>query len=124
MVDCLLYTSAFQRAVRGGLIGSPETIRRPLKRFAASNVDQIILLTQAGKKPHAHLCESLELFAKEVMPEFHDMEPAHQAWKQKVLAGEIQLEEIDTQPFRDRFGPNALQVTRGPQEAAAAAAGE
>ncbi len=114
---------AFQRAVRGGLIGSPETIRRKLRRFQASNVDQIILLNQAGKNTHEHICESLELFAKEVMPEFHDMEPAHQAWKQKVLAGEIQLEEIDTQPFRDRFGPNALQVTRGPAEAAATAAG-
>ncbi len=111
---------AFQRAVRGGLIGSPETIRRKLRRFAASNVDQIILLNQAGKNTHEHICESLELFAKQVMPEFHAMEPEHQAWKQKVLAGEIQLEEIDTQPFRDRFGPNALTVSRGPAEAVAA----
>jgi len=43
-----------------------------------------------------------------VMPEFHAMEPEHQEWKRKVLAGEIQLEEIDTQPFKDRFGPNSI----------------
>ena len=30
------------------------------------------------------------------MPEFHDDEPAHQEWKRKVLAREIELEEIDT----------------------------
>jgi len=29
--------------------------------------------------------------------------------KRKVLAREIELEEIDTQPFRDRFGPNSVQ---------------
>ena len=30
------------------------------------------------------------------MPEFQGREPEHQAWKQAVLAGEIDLEEIDT----------------------------
>ena len=70
----------------------------------------MILLNQAGKNAHAHICESLELFAKEVMPEFHAAEPAHQAWKQQVLAGKIELEEIDTQPFRDRYGTNSPQV--------------
>ncbi len=59
-----------EKALRGGLIGSPETIRRKLRRFETSHVDQIILLNQAGKNSHEHICESLELFAKEVMPEF------------------------------------------------------
>lgn len=99
------------RALRGGLIGSPETIRRKLRKFETSNIDQVILLNQAGNNTHAHICESLELFAKEVMPEFHAREPEHQAWKQKVLAGEIALEEIDTQPYRDRYGRNSVQLT-------------
>jgi len=98
------------RALSGGLIGSPETLRRKLRRFQSSNIDQVILLNQAGKNAHAHICESLELFAKEVMPEFHAAVPAHQAWKQQVLAGKIELEEIDTQPFRDRYGTNSPQV--------------
>ena len=93
------------------MIGSPETIRRKLRRFQTSNIDQVILLNQAGRNSHEHICESLELFAKEVMPEFHAAEPAHMEWKQKVLSGEIQLEEIDTQPFKDRFGPNSVQPT-------------
>jgi alkanesulfonate monooxygenase SsuD/methylene tetrahydromethanopterin reductase-like flavin-dependent oxidoreductase (luciferase family) len=95
---------AHQRALRGGLIGSPETIRAKLRRFKESHVDQIILLNQAGKNTHEHICESLELFAKEVMPEFTADEPAHQAWKQQVLNGEIQLEEIDTTPYKERAG--------------------
>ena len=76
----------------------------------------MILLNQAGRNQHEHICESLELFAKEVMPEFHANIPAHEEWKRKVLAGKIELEEINTQPFRDRFGPNTVQV---PQSAAA-----
>ena len=94
----------------GGLIGSPETIRNRLHKYASSHVDQIILLNQAGKNTHAHICESLELFAKEVMPEFQAMEPEHQAWKQKVLAGEIELEEIDTTPYKSRFSQNSVQL--------------
>jgi len=81
-----------------GLIGSPETVRKKLLEFEASNVDQVILLNQAGKNTHEDICASLNLFAEEVMPEFHAREPEHQEWKRKVLAGEIQLDEIDTAP--------------------------
>jgi len=82
-----------------GLIGSPETIRRRLHKFAESNVDQVILLNQAGKTTHADIMSSLELFATEVMEEFHQMEPEHQQWKDAVLGGELELEDIDTTPF-------------------------
>ena len=44
------------------------------------------------------------------MPEFQAMEPEHQAWKQQVLAGEIELEEIDTTPYEDRFSKNSVQL--------------
>jgi len=44
-----------------------------------------------------------------VMPEFqHD--PEHDAWKKGVLDGSIQLEEIDTQAFSDRYGKLAVNV--------------
>jgi len=38
------------------------------------------------------------------MPEFHSHESEHQSWKAKVLSREIELEEIDTQSFTDRYG--------------------
>ncbi len=82
-----------------------------MRRFETSHIDSVILLNQAGKNTHEHICESLELFAREVMPEFHARIPAQEEWKRQVLAGEIELEEIDTQPFRDRYGPNSVQLT-------------
>jgi alkanesulfonate monooxygenase SsuD/methylene tetrahydromethanopterin reductase-like flavin-dependent oxidoreductase (luciferase family) len=91
-----------QAARRGGLIGSPATIRERLHRFADSHVDQVILLNQAGKNSHADIVSSLELFAAEVMPEFHALEGEQQAWKAAVLAGEIELEEIDTEAYSVR----------------------
>ncbi|MEZ5856909.1 MAG: LLM class flavin-dependent oxidoreductase [Hyphomicrobiaceae bacterium] len=93
-----------EAALRGGLIGSPETIRNKLRKFETSKVDSIILLNQAGRNKHEHICESLELFAKEVMPEFHARESEHQEWKRKVLAREIELGELDTTPFKQRQG--------------------
>ena len=55
---------AHAAALRGGLIGSPDTIRKKLRKFQSSNIDQVVLLNQAGKNTHEHICESLELFAK------------------------------------------------------------
>jgi len=99
-----------ERALTGGLIGSPETIRRKLRKFEESHIDQVILLNQAGRNSHQDICDSLELFAEEVMPEFHANIPAHEVWKADVLAGRTLLEEIDTAAFQDRFGAKALSV--------------
>lgn len=74
-----------------GLIGSPDRIRRKLREMQETHIDQVILLVQAGKTKHEETCESLELFARDVMPEFHDAEDAHQRWKRAVLAREIEL---------------------------------
>jgi len=98
------------QALSGGLIGSPETIRRKLRKFESSNIDQVILLNQAGRTRHEDICESLERFATEVMPEFHANVPEHDAWKARVLSGEITLDEIDTNPFTARFGAKAVTV--------------
>ena len=92
-------TPAGQKRSGSELIGSPDTIRERLLELEAANVDQVILLNQAGKNTHEDICASLDLFAKEVMPEFHGREPEHQKWKQAVLNGEIELDDIDTDPF-------------------------
>jgi hypothetical protein len=80
-----------------------------LRRFRSSHIDQVILLNQAGKNSHEDICDSLELFAKEVMPEFQN-DPEHETWKQGVMSGAIQLEEIDTDAFKDRYGKLAVTV--------------
>ena len=93
-----------EKALRGGLVGLPDTIRKKLRRFKESHADQAILLNQAGKNSHEHTCESLEIFAEEVMPEFHADEGAHQNWKQQVMSGEIELEELVMDIHKDRNG--------------------
>ncbi len=92
-------TEKAQTALRNGLIGSPETIRRKMRQFEAAHVDQVILLNQAGKTSDSAIRDSLDLFAREVMPEFHDRQSAQEAWKQDVLASRIVLEDIDTAGF-------------------------
>jgi alkanesulfonate monooxygenase SsuD/methylene tetrahydromethanopterin reductase-like flavin-dependent oxidoreductase (luciferase family) len=101
---------AAEKALSGGLIGSPETIRRKLRKFEASNIDQVILLNQAGRNTHADICASLELFAAEVMPEFHANIDAHEEWKAAVMSGERTLDEIDTSPYLRRFGEKSVRL--------------
>ncbi len=53
------HTEKAQDALRAGLIGSPETIRKKLRLYEACHVDQVILLNQAGKTSHQDICDSL-----------------------------------------------------------------
>ncbi|MYD42751.1 MAG: LLM class flavin-dependent oxidoreductase [Gammaproteobacteria bacterium] len=92
-------TPAGQKRSGSELIGSPDTIRERLRELERANVDQVILLNQAGKNTHEDICSSLESFAHEVMPEFQARHSNQEAWKAAVLNGEIVLDEIDTDPF-------------------------
>jgi alkanesulfonate monooxygenase SsuD/methylene tetrahydromethanopterin reductase-like flavin-dependent oxidoreductase (luciferase family) len=115
-------TPAGQKQRRSGLVGSPETLREKLRKFEASNIDQVILLSQAGSNTHEDICDSLQLFADEVMPEFHGREPEHQEWKRKVLAGEIELDEIDTEEFSFRGTAKPTIAPDGERDAATSTA--
>ena len=126
------YTEKAQAAFDGALIGSPETIRQKLRVFQESNVDQVILLNQAGKTTHEDICSSLTMFAEEVMPEFHANEAKHAEWKADVLAGNIVLDDLDTTPYdifshqnEDivRLTPEQLKAQMAEKDAARAAAG-
>ena len=91
------HTEKAQETLRSGLIGSPETIRRRLREFEAAHVDQVILLNQAGRTTHEDICRSLELFAREVMPEFRARDAEQQRWKADVLEGRVELIDIETE---------------------------
>ena len=67
-------------------IGTPEDMRSHLKGFQEAGVDQVIFLQQAGRNRHEHICESLELFAAEVMPGFKAEVEAREAKKRAELA--------------------------------------
>jgi hypothetical protein len=53
-----------------GAIGSPGQVRDLCRRYEEAGVDQVIFVMQAGRNRHEHICESIELFASQVMPEF------------------------------------------------------
>jgi len=80
----------------------------------------VILLNQSGNTRHEDICSSLELFAREVMPEFHAREPEHQQWKRSVLSGETELPEVDVSAYTAR---NSATPTIAPGEPPTATAG-
>ena len=67
-------------------IGTPEDLRNHLRLFEESGVDQAVFIQQGGRNRHDHICEALELFASDVMPEFKAREAKRAADKQAELA--------------------------------------
>jgi hypothetical protein len=67
-------------------IGTPDQLREHLARFEDTGVDQVIFIQQGGKNRHEHICESLELFASRVLPEFKEREATRAVEKERELA--------------------------------------
>jgi alkanesulfonate monooxygenase SsuD/methylene tetrahydromethanopterin reductase-like flavin-dependent oxidoreductase (luciferase family) len=53
-----------------GAIGTPDQIREFLRRYEQAGVDQVIFAMQNGRTRHEDIMSSLELFGREVLPEF------------------------------------------------------
>ncbi len=73
-----------------GAIGTPEQIRRFLRGYQAAGVDQVMFVSQSGRNRHEHICESMELFAREVMPEFAEGREEREQAKRDRLAPAIE----------------------------------
>jgi alkanesulfonate monooxygenase SsuD/methylene tetrahydromethanopterin reductase-like flavin-dependent oxidoreductase (luciferase family) len=73
-----------------GALGTPAQVADLVRRYDKVGVDQVIFILQAGKSRHEHICESLELFANEVMPEFVEGRPEREAAKAGRLAGAVE----------------------------------
>src|SRR5207302_6881320 len=54
-----------------------------------AGVDQVIFISQTGKTRHEHICESLETFAREVLPEFAERDGAGRRAREERLAPAI-----------------------------------
>ena len=57
-----------------------------LRRYEECGVDQVILSCAAGRNRHEHIMETLELFGREVMPEFVERDERRQREKAERLA--------------------------------------
>jgi alkanesulfonate monooxygenase SsuD/methylene tetrahydromethanopterin reductase-like flavin-dependent oxidoreductase (luciferase family) len=73
-----------------GAIGTPDQIRELVRSYESAGVDQLIFVSQAGRNRHEHVCESLELFARSVMPEFAERADAADADKERRLASAVE----------------------------------
>lgn len=69
-----------------GGIGTPEELRVHLRAFRDAGVDQAVFIQQGGNNRHEHICESLDLFADQVMPEFAAEEAERERRKAEELA--------------------------------------
>src|ERR1700704_2373150 len=83
-----------------GAIGTPEQIRDLVRRYEAAGVDHIIFGSQAGKNQLEHICESLELFAAEVLPEFAPEAEAREAAKRERLNPAVEAALARREPAR------------------------
>ena len=65
-------------------IGTPDDVRTALRVLEEAGVDQAIFIQQGGNNRHADICEALELFATDVMPEFRDRHDERQRRKAEL----------------------------------------
>jgi alkanesulfonate monooxygenase SsuD/methylene tetrahydromethanopterin reductase-like flavin-dependent oxidoreductase (luciferase family) len=99
----VLGAKLFQRGISSlrGAIGTPDQIRELLRTYAEVGVDQVIFVLQAGRNRHEHICESLELFAREVMPDLHEGEEEREKAKAERLAPAIEAALARRPPARE-----------------------
>ena len=76
-------------AGRGG-IGTPDQLRGHLMRYEKAGIDQVMFIQQSGANRHEHICESLEVFASQVMPEFTARDELRETEKRSELAPHIE----------------------------------
>ncbi|MEA2362930.1 MAG: hypothetical protein QOD71_2075 [Thermoleophilaceae bacterium] len=84
-----------------GAIGNPEQVLDLCRRYEAVGVDHVIFVLQAGPNRHEHICESLELFARLVMPEFADGREQRERAKAEHLAGAVERALARRAPARE-----------------------
>jgi alkanesulfonate monooxygenase SsuD/methylene tetrahydromethanopterin reductase-like flavin-dependent oxidoreductase (luciferase family) len=111
-----LAAQLFQQALGSarGAIGTPEQIRAFVRGYAEADVDQVIFVSQAGRNSHEHICESLELFAAEVMSEFAEAaEDAEHAKRERLapaVDAALSRRGPPRQPPDDYFVRAAMQA--------------
>ena len=71
-------------------IGSVESVRQRLRDLCNAGIDEVTFIMQMGDNKHEHICESLELFARDILPEFKDEHDALVTTKDAELAPYIE----------------------------------
>jgi alkanesulfonate monooxygenase SsuD/methylene tetrahydromethanopterin reductase-like flavin-dependent oxidoreductase (luciferase family) len=85
-----------------GAIGTPAQVSDLIARYEAAGVDQVMFVMQAGRNRHDHICESIEMFSREVLPRFADDR------EDKELAKADRLAAAVDKALARRAGPRTL----------------
>jgi alkanesulfonate monooxygenase SsuD/methylene tetrahydromethanopterin reductase-like flavin-dependent oxidoreductase (luciferase family)/putative sterol carrier protein len=93
-----------------GAVGTPEQVTDLLERYERAGVDVAVFAAQAGKNSHEDICESLELFAKKVMPRFAESAETRETEKKTRLAGAVE-QALARRPHLPRSTPHDYVVT-------------
>ena len=72
--------------IQQACVGSPQKVRHTLREYEDAGIDQVIAVRQVGRLTLDQQCSSLELFSREVMPEFKEREVADRARKAERAA--------------------------------------
>jgi len=91
-------------------VGTPEMLRNRLREFEDAGIDQVICLSQAGKIPHELLCSSIELFTKDVLPEFKDREQKREKEKAAQVARLSEIVMPRKQPVEAPKGKTVIKA--------------
>ncbi len=83
-----------------GGIGSPNEIRETMLAFEEAGVDQVILLHQCGQYRHEEIMPSLELFGRDVLPEFAARHAASEARKLDSLSAALEHARARIEPVQ------------------------
>ena len=94
-------------SLRGAIV-TPAQVTELLARYEAVGIDQVIFVMQAGKNRHEHICESLELFASEVLPRFADGREKAEAAKADRLAAAVEAALARRAPARSLGQPYTI----------------
>jgi alkanesulfonate monooxygenase SsuD/methylene tetrahydromethanopterin reductase-like flavin-dependent oxidoreductase (luciferase family) len=109
-----------------GGIGTPDQLRAHLRKFADAGVDQVAFMQQGGRTKHEHICEALQLFATDVMPEFKEHEAERLKQKEEELAPYVEKalqRRRGLPPLKDSEIPTMVALGRKIAEEAKVKAG-
>src|SRR4051794_19908443 len=84
-----------------GAVGTPDQVRELCERYERAGVDQLIFVLQAGKNRHEHICESIELFGTEILPDFAARADAHDQEVDERLAPAVEAALARRAPARE-----------------------
>jgi alkanesulfonate monooxygenase SsuD/methylene tetrahydromethanopterin reductase-like flavin-dependent oxidoreductase (luciferase family) len=107
-----------------GGITDPAGLRDYLRTYRDAGVDQVTFVQQAGRTRHEHICEALELCAREVLGEFQAGEAERVARKAEALAPYVEAafrRKKQAPPLREDQIPPMFALGRQIAERAATA---